>query len=157
MVARGANGWRGGRAYHRSPKSLTRPSMSVVLDVQGIQSRTFGERGVARYLIELAAALEEWFPGVVDRYLVNPSLPVARGLDLLPPPHRLGAVDDVPASTRVYHLGSAFEPDVSIDGLWPPAARSLQLVVTLYDLIPELFPETYLTDPRTQALVSNAA
>jgi glycosyltransferase involved in cell wall biosynthesis len=124
--------------------------MSVVFDVQGIQSRTFGERGVARYLIELTAALEEWFPSAVDRYLINPDLPVARGLDLLPPPHRLGAVDDVPASTRVYHLGSAFEPDVSIDGLWPPVARPLRLVVTLYDLIPELFPETYLADPRTR-------
>jgi glycosyltransferase involved in cell wall biosynthesis len=124
--------------------------MSVVFDVQGIQSRTFGERGVARYLVELTAAIEQWFPTAVDRYLVNPDLPVARGLDLLPPAHRIGTVGDIPASSRVYHLGSAFDPDVSIDGLWPPAARPLRLVVTLYDLIPELLPETYLTDPRTR-------
>jgi glycosyltransferase involved in cell wall biosynthesis len=124
--------------------------MGVVFDVQGVQSRTFGERGVARYLVELTAAIERWFPNAVDRYLINPDLPVARALDLLPPPHRLGTVDDIPASSGVYHLGSAFEPDVSIDGLWPRAARPLRLVVTLYDLIPELFPETYLTDPRTR-------
>jgi glycosyltransferase involved in cell wall biosynthesis len=124
--------------------------MGVVFDVQGIQSRTFGERGVARYLVELTAALEEWFPAAVDRYLVNPDLPVARGLDLLPPADRIGTVDDIPPPNGVYHLGSAFEPDVSIDGLWPPAARPLRLVVTLYDLIPELFPDAYLTDPRTR-------
>jgi glycosyltransferase involved in cell wall biosynthesis len=124
--------------------------MGVVFDVQGIQSRTFGERGVARYLVELTAAIERWFPNAVDRYLINPDLPVARALDLLPPPHRMGTVDDISASNGVYHLGSAFEPDVSIDGLWPRAARPLRLVVTLYDLIPELFPETYLTDPRTR-------
>src|SRR5262245_52143523 len=121
--------------------------MSVVFDVQGVQSPTHSERGIARYLMELAAALEEWFTGAVDRYLVNPSLPVARGLDVLPPAHRLCTSDDLLPSTSVYHLGSPFELGVSIDGLWPPAARSLRLVVTLYDLIPERFPETYLTDP----------
>jgi glycosyltransferase involved in cell wall biosynthesis len=124
--------------------------MSVVLDVQGIQSRTFGERGVARYLVELTAALERWFPAAVDRYLVNPALPAARGLDLLPPSQRTGTAADISASSRVYHLGSAFEPDVPLDGLWPPAARPLRLVVTLYDLIPELFPETYLSDTGTR-------
>jgi glycosyltransferase involved in cell wall biosynthesis len=124
--------------------------MSVIFDVQGIQSRTFGERGVARYLAELALALERWFPTAVERYLINPDLSVAQSLQLLPPSTRIGTADDISAASRVYHVGSVFEPDVSLDGLWPPAARALRLAVTLYDLIPELFPETYLTDPRTR-------
>ena len=125
--------------------------MSALLDVQGIQSRTFGERGVARYLPELVAALERWFPDAVERYLINPSLSVAAALESLPPPTRLGIVDDIPSSAGVYHVGSPFEPDVELDLLWPRAARSRPLVVTLYDLIPELFPEIYLTDPPTRA------
>jgi glycosyltransferase involved in cell wall biosynthesis len=124
--------------------------MSVIFDVQGIQSRTFGERGVARYLAELALALERWFPTAVERYLINPDLSVAESLQLLPPSSRVGTADDISAASRVYHAGSVFEPDVSLDGLWPPAARAMRLAVTLYDLIPELFPETYLTDPRTR-------
>jgi glycosyltransferase involved in cell wall biosynthesis len=141
------------KRWHSSPRVAKTDSanpMSVVFDVQGVQSRIHGERGIARYLTELAAALEEWFPGAVDRYLVNPGLPVAQGLDVLPPSERLGTVNDLPAAARVYHLGSPFELGVSIDELWPPAARSLRLVITLYDLIPELFPETYMTDPRTR-------
>jgi glycosyltransferase involved in cell wall biosynthesis len=48
----------------------------------------------------------------------------------------------------VFHVGSAFE-HVGIDRLWPPYARRgrLKVVVTVYDLIPELFPELYLQDP----------
>jgi glycosyltransferase involved in cell wall biosynthesis len=124
--------------------------MGALLDVQGIQSRTFGERGVARYLAELASALERWFPTAVDRYLVNPDLPAAPGLQSFLPADRIGLPTDIPGSSRVYHVGSAFEPDVSLDGLWPRAARPLRLAVTLFDLIPELFPEIYLTDPRTR-------
>src|SRR5262245_37977667 len=114
--------------------------MAAAFDVQGVQSRTFAERGGARYLVELAAAIEHWFPTAIDRYLINPDLPVARGLDVLPAPHRIATLDEIPGSSRVYHIGSVFEPDVSIDALWPRAARSLPLVVTLYDLIPALFP-----------------
>ena len=36
--------------------------MGVLLDLQGTQSRVHGERGVARYLAQLAAGLETYFP-----------------------------------------------------------------------------------------------
>lgn len=125
--------------------------MSALFEVGGVQSRGFGERGVARYLIELAGALERWFPESVERYLINPNMPVARALELLPPAHRIGTTEDIiSTASRVYHVGSPFEPDVSLAGLWPPAVRPLPLAVTLYDLIPELFPETYLADPQVR-------
>ena len=68
--------------------------MSALVDVQGVQSRTFGERGVARYLTELATALERWFPESVERYLLNPDLPVEAASErmLSPESYRLPRV-----------------------------------------------------------------
>jgi glycosyltransferase involved in cell wall biosynthesis len=123
----------------------------ALFDLQGVQSRAHGERGVARYLIELAAALERGFPTAVAKYLLNPDLPMAVALESLPPPGRIASVDPLPGGAALYHVGSPFEPGVSIDRLWPRAARGLRLVVTLYDLIPELFEETYLADPPVRA------
>jgi glycosyltransferase involved in cell wall biosynthesis len=125
--------------------------VTALFDAQGIQSRSFRERGVARYITELAEAMERWFPEAVASYLINPSLPVASAIESLPDPARIGTVDDVPPDADVYHVGSPFEPDVQLDLLWPPAARPLRLVVTLYDLIPQLFPDIYLTDPPMRA------
>lgn len=125
--------------------------MSVLLDVQGIQSRAHGERGIARYLAELAAAFEEHYPNAVERYLINPDLPVGKALEGLPSMDRIGSVDSLPPDASVYHVGSPFEPDVAIDQIWPRAARRMRLAVTLYDLIPEVFAETYLADPLVRS------
>lgn len=124
--------------------------MSALVDVQGVQSRTFGERGVARYLTELATALERWFPESVERYLLNPDLPTESALERLPASSRIGRVGEPFPGGRVYHVGSPFEQDVSLDGIWPPGVRQLPLVVTLYDLIPALLPEIYLVEPATR-------
>lgn len=125
--------------------------MGVLLDLQGTQSRVHGERGVARYLAQLASGLETHFPGLVDQYLVDPYQPLPRAFGALPDPSRVGSIEALPADASVYHVGSAFEPDVALDRLWPRGARGLRLVVTLYDLIPELFAETYLADPSVRA------
>jgi glycosyltransferase involved in cell wall biosynthesis len=124
--------------------------MAALFDVQGVQSRVFGERGVARYLVELAAALERWYPEAVERYLVNPDFPMTRALGQLPSSDRVGTIDDA-GSALVYHVGSAFEPDATLDAIWPARARDMHLAVTLYDLIPQRFSGTYLTEPRTRA------
>ena len=52
----------------------------------------------------------------------------------------------------VYHLTSPFE-DVALDRVWPPAARidGVRLVVTVFDLIPLLYPEHYLANPAYHA------
>jgi glycosyltransferase involved in cell wall biosynthesis len=121
--------------------------MRVVLDIQGTQSRAHGDRGIARYLRELSGALAQWHPQMVDAFVLNPDLPPPGGIETLSALGHLArtdAVGRVPGSA-VYHVGSPFE-HVPIDRLWPPQARSgrMRLVVTVYDLIPEVFPDFYL-------------
>ena len=95
--------------------------MTVLLDIQGVQSRGHGERGIARYLRELASALEREYPDTVSRYLLNPDLPVPGNVDSIPN-WRFEFNDRVDlASASVYHVGSPFEP-VPIRRIWPPAA-----------------------------------
>src|SRR5206468_12902241 len=123
-------------------------SVSVAFGVQGIQSPAHGERGIARYLLELALALERWHPGRVSRFVLNPDLPVPPAIEPLIASGRLAFNDRLDGfDDRVYHLGSAFEY-VSLDRIWPQAVheRRMRLVVTLYDLIPKLFPDVYLSD-----------
>ncbi len=122
--------------------------MAVLVDIQGVQSRAHGERGIARYLRELASALEREYSETVSRYLLNPDLPVPATIDSIPR-WRLEFNDraDV-ANASVYHVGSPFEP-APISRIWPPAASQsgLRLAVTVYDLIPEIFSDAYLADP----------
>jgi hypothetical protein len=128
----------------------TSPPGRVVVDVQATQSASHRDRGVARYTAELAAALWRGSPELVHSFLLNP--------DLAPP----GAIEPLVASGRVeysdrgdftaarlLHVCSPIELDVPIARLWPAAAasRGLRLVVTLYDLIPEIFSDRYLEDP----------
>ncbi len=120
--------------------------MSVFLDLQGVQSRAHAERGIARYLVELARALERLPEQRVARYLLNRHLPRPSVLDFLGP-ERVATSDRIDASAGgVFHLGSLFESEISLEQLWPRAARRLRLVVTIYDLIPDVFPEHYLQD-----------
>jgi glycosyltransferase involved in cell wall biosynthesis len=49
----------------------------------------------------------------------------------------------------VFHALSPFDIDTPVRQIWPREASRTgrRLVVTVYDLIPELFPDTYLADP----------
>ena len=125
--------------------------MSVILDVQGIQSRSHGERGIARYLAELATVLASSPDRPVSRFAVNPDLPVPGAI------HPLTSRAPVvysnalkPISERVYHIGSPIELTVPISRLLPREAEQLRTVATLYDLIPLRFEEIYLSDPATR-------
>jgi glycosyltransferase involved in cell wall biosynthesis len=127
--------------------------LSIFYDIQGAQSRVHGERGIGRYLLESATALERWHPGVVERFLLNPQLKVPGSLEPLTASGRLQFSDRVDAGgATVYHIGSPFEHAVPLEALWPRAAQAggARLVVTLYDLIPRLFPDWYLADPLTR-------
>ncbi len=122
--------------------------MTVLLDIQGVQSRVFAERGIARYVRELASALEREYPEVVSRYLLNPDLPVPDAIDSIPR-WRLDFNDRVDlAGANVYHIGSPFEA-ARIGRIWPSTASQagLRIAVTLYDLIPEIFSDAYLANP----------
>jgi len=126
--------------------------VAALFDIQGVQSPAHGERGVARYLLELAQALERWHPDRVSRFLLNRDLAVPGSLEPLEAAGRLAFNDRLDSlDGSLYHVGSPFE-HVPLDRLWPQEAydAGAPLVVTLYDLIPRLFPEVYLSDPATK-------
>ena len=127
---------------------------AVALDIQGLQSVAHGERGIARYLRELSTALERLHPELVSMYLLNPDRAVPGAIEPLAGSGRLSFNDRLtPTQAAAYHVGSPFELDVPIDRIWPPAARvsAMRLLVTLYDLIPEIHPELYLGRPENRA------
>jgi glycosyltransferase involved in cell wall biosynthesis len=127
--------------------------VAAYFDIQGVQSPAHGERGIARYLTELARALERWHPDSVARYLLEPKLAVPGSIELLAASGRLTYTNRVDGwHASVYHVGSPFEY-VPLERIWPLYAHrtGMRLAVTLYDLIPLLFPEVYLTDPAVTA------
>ena len=124
--------------------------MSVLFDLQALQNRGSAERGIGRYVGELAYALERRQPPVVSRFLLNPDLPLPRTIEPLAGAGRLTFSDrHVAAQGAVYHIASPFEP-VGIDRIWPYSVRGLRLVVTAHDLIPDIFSDRYLEDPRAR-------
>ena len=89
--------------------------MTVLLDIQGTQSRAHSDRGIARYLRELTGALMHWHPETVDAFLLNPDLPPPSGIEPLTATGRLTRSDALTgADGGVYHVGSPFE-HVGID------------------------------------------
>jgi glycosyltransferase involved in cell wall biosynthesis len=124
--------------------------VTVFFDIQGVQSAAHAERGIARYLTELSRALERWHPESVARYLLDPHLAVPGSIEPLAATGKLTFTDRVdPGEASVYHVGSPFE-FIGLERIWPRFAHrtGMRLAVTLYDLIPALFPEIYLANPE---------
>lgn len=122
----------------------------VIVDLQATQSIDHRDRGIARYAAELALAVEDLRPRFVQQFTLNPGLPPPGSLDALVATGRMSAAPpQVPDEPGLLHLLSPVELAVGLDRLWPPHLRRAQLplVVTLYDLIPLVFPEHYLEDP----------
>ena len=149
--------------------------MRILVDLQGCQSGSrFG--GIGRYSMSLAKAMLRLESGHEICLLLNSRLPNENAIraefaDLMPQQHILtfavpayvAAENDLPAHTRmaelmrekriaeinpdVLHIASLFEGAgedvVSSVGMLFPAERT---AVTLYDLIPYLEQETYLTN-----------
>ncbi len=125
--------------------------MTVIYDLLGFQSRDHGERGIARYVLNLALALERTNPGLVSQYLADPRLPFPAGAEALIATGRVVPVDRGEALRRpsgggVFIAGSLFEMQESLDRVLPPWARSphWRTMTVLYDLIPLKFKDWYL-------------
>lgn len=128
----------------------------LLVDLQATQSPSHADRGVARYVREQVRALGQL--GVGDAYLLNPHLPFPRALDhdLLTSSRlrwstqselrRIAEADDRPVA---FYLTSPFEISPWGDGDLPThlLRGDVPVVATLYDLIPLLMPERYLTEP----------
>jgi glycosyltransferase involved in cell wall biosynthesis len=124
---------------------------SVWLDARGTQSAAHGERGVARYVAEHSRAMLDVGPGIVGSIGLDPSVQVPPsmrpliGSGLLRWHHRLRPGGPRPS---IYHVMSPFEFSMEIEDIWPAWAREgdCRLVVTLYDLIPLVMRDDYLTE-----------
>ena len=121
----------------------------ITIDLQAAQSPHYVERGIARYALDYTRAVTAVAPELFRQLLLSPTLPEIRGLESIRKRVPVRTEPAWDASGGIFHALSPFELDVPIQQLWPrEASRSgMRLVVTLYDLIPELFPETYLQDP----------
>ena len=126
--------------------------MTLVVDLQAIQSVDQRHRGIPRYITDLTAAVEALDPQAVTAYTVNPDLALPEiGLaERLVEAGKLQRSDDIDwRGARLLHIASPMEMSVPEHRLLPPAAREAGVpwAVTFYDLIPHLMPDYYLEDP----------
>ncbi|MDQ3945515.1 MAG: glycosyltransferase family 4 protein, partial [Actinomycetota bacterium] len=134
----------GGRGV---PGDLNGP---VLFDLQATQSVDQRHRGIPRYVLELALALDEVSPGHIGAYLVHPDLALPEAAERLVATGKLRASDEVDwASAGLLHIASPLEMNLRPHQQLPPGARRADLprVMTFYDLIPHLMPDYYLEDP----------
>jgi glycosyltransferase involved in cell wall biosynthesis len=126
--------------------------VTVVFDLVAVQNRDHGERGIARYTLQLALEVERQAPGLVDRWLLRRHLPVP---GLLEPVLSTGRVRTFDGDRRdvdvraggVYLAGSLFELEQRTETVLPRIFRdpAWHRMAVLYDLIPSHYPERYLT------------
>jgi glycosyltransferase involved in cell wall biosynthesis len=123
----------------------------IAFDLQALQSIGNAERGIARYVTELARALAAG-PGrdLVDVYLWNDRYPYASRLDELGLGDKLQPFSAMRGrDVDVLHVNSPFEVPHLTDLL--PPVRARRIVVTGYDLIPFLFPQYYVEHGQSNA------
>jgi len=126
----------------------------VLFDLQTLQSPGLRERAVARYVSELAVALEQRHPQLVGRYLLNPDLLAPDDVGTLVSAGKevgyLDPSDPVAAEARVLHVISPFDPTVPTERIWPRWAheRGLRLCATVCDPIPARPDDESLDDLR---------
>ncbi len=118
----------------------------VIFDLVAAQSPSYRGRGIARYSTELVRAMVQYHPELVSSIVVHPELGPIDGTEDLA--EWLTTSPDW-SEGSVLHMGSVIEPEVPVRVYWPreASAHRLYTAVTLYDLIPELFPGWYLQDP----------
>ncbi|HLF41489.1 MAG TPA: glycosyltransferase, partial [Acidimicrobiia bacterium] len=121
----------------------------VLVDIHGTQVMDHRSRGIARYVHDLALALEEVSPGHVGAYLLNPGLALPGDLERFVATGKLRTMDEAEFTEgTVLHITSPYELGVPLHELLPEAARRAgsAVVTTLYDLIPEVLADPYLND-----------
>lgn len=124
--------------------------MRVLADGQALQNSVTVERGIGRYVTELARAIERDRPDAISSWVLRPELPLPTHLPELVWADRIALRDDPDLpSPDIWHVLSPFESlEQGPEAIWPLWARGprTRLVTTLYDLIPLVFPERYLRD-----------
>jgi glycosyltransferase involved in cell wall biosynthesis len=122
----------------------------IVFDIQAVQSRSHGERGIARYCLEVAHAIERLAPDHITYYSVNPNRPIPESLEQLVPTGKVVRSDEIAGRIpSLLHIGSPVELDLPVEQI--VVGRPERLVANLYDLIPLVFRHHYLQVPDTAA------
>ena len=136
---------------------MSLPQRGLWLDAQGAQNRAHFDRGIPRYVTEQLRNVVGIVDGAVHTISLNPRLPLTGNLDWLLGSEHLrwagAATDGRSQQPQLYHAMSPFEMDRSMEEVWPRWARdrSVRTVVTLFDLIPLVFNDHYLSDPRMRS------
>ncbi|GAC1364183.1 MAG: hypothetical protein NVSMB32_06480 [Actinomycetota bacterium] len=124
-----------------------------MLDLQALQSFDHRDRGIGRWVFDFTRALCETHADLVGAILFNPALPLPASAPALAARVKLGCAGQVDVgAAAIYHVLSPFELGVGIDRLWPGwvVQGGIRTVVTLFDLIPQVFPGRYLADAGTR-------
>ena len=122
----------------------------LILDLQAIQSVFHRDRGIGRWALEFTKALCAERPELVGAVVLRAGAPVPDAAAPLVAMGKVGTLDQAGVGPgSIYHVLSPFEPDQAVEGIWPAMVREspARLVVTLYDLIPEVYPARYLAEP----------
>jgi glycosyltransferase involved in cell wall biosynthesis len=122
----------------------------IVFDLQAVQSVQHGERGIARFVGELASGLLRLDPCPVDVFAWNDALPYVPRLEPFGRAGRLRSYRELRGRhVDVVHVTSPFESAAAASMTAPVRAR--RLVATCYDLIPHIFSDVYLPDSSARA------
>lgn len=126
--------------------------MRVYATLDAIQDRSGAERGVPRYSLEFALAMEKAAPGTVERWLLREGEPVPpTAVDLLETGRLAYGSDRSLTAPDIVHSLAPFQyvtRGVRIDDVFPARLRGprTRFVSTLYDLIPLIYSDIYLQD-----------
>jgi glycosyltransferase involved in cell wall biosynthesis len=122
---------------------------ATLFDAQALQNPFSAERGIGRYVSELISALRrlEFEPEI--EFLINRELPVPIALEPLIAEAHVRPADSLSPGKGIFHVPSPFEP-ARLKDLWPAGVRHLPLVLTVHDVIPEVFSALYLRDPQVR-------
>jgi len=121
----------------------------VVVDLQAIQSLSTRGRGIGRYAVDWARAIERLHPDLVSAYLLNASLaPPSQIDDLIATDkvHYRTQDSELRPDARIHHVLSPFDLSLETRQLLAPKASGLLQTTTVYDLIPALDPDVELVD-----------
>ena len=125
--------------------------MLVYADARAIQDPVTVERGIGRYITEVALEVERHHPGAIGSWVLRADLPIPVHTPALVRNARYRTEGDPDLRPpEIWHQCSPFESlDDPIDAMWPIWARSTRtrLVTTLYDLIPLHYSDQYLRAP----------
>lgn len=124
--------------------------MLVHADISAVQDRYSAERGVPRYVSEFAVEAAHRAPDLIDTWMLRRGRPVPPGALSLMSLAQARYRDTVGAPDVVHHLAPFHDAGSGLTAgdLLDRRHADARVAVTIYDLIPMIYPQVYLRDPR---------